>query len=206
MLESILILGGTNFIGRAFCEHLLKTSQHQVTILNRGITNPELFPSLKRLKCDRSDAAACIRSLAGTHWNHIVDFSGYTHEHIENIVANCRFDHYTYLSSSAVELSWPDDELFEMAKTKLWCEHVLQNASDQVLIVRAGYVVGKYDYTERFEHRGGVWVWKGTGDPVQPVVDLSLLVSLLTQLIFIGHVGVVRAGYSQPRIMQPIAN
>ncbi|HWA35625.1 MAG TPA: hypothetical protein VG737_15895, partial [Cyclobacteriaceae bacterium] len=39
----ILILGGTNFIGPAIVNSFL-SGGHKVTLLNRGITNPQLFP------------------------------------------------------------------------------------------------------------------------------------------------------------------
>ncbi len=38
----ILILGGTVFLGRALVEAALSRG-HQVTLFNRGRTNPELF-------------------------------------------------------------------------------------------------------------------------------------------------------------------
>lgn len=48
----ILMLGGTNFVG----PHLVRTALdhgHEVTLFNRGITNPHLFPELETLRGDR---------------------------------------------------------------------------------------------------------------------------------------------------------
>lgn len=202
-MQRMLVLGGTHFIGRTFCERAASHSHLQLTLLNRGVTNPHLFPNFQHLICDRDDFEACRSRLVDTHWDFIVDFSGYDHSHIENIVLHCRYDHYTFLSSSAVELSWPEDELFDMARNKLWCEHLLSNASARLLVIRPGFVVGGHDSSGRFERREGVWVWRGTCDPVQPLVQVEFLTNLMLEMIVRGHTGVVRAGYAKPRVLQP---
>ncbi|MCA9132257.1 MAG: glycosyltransferase [Planctomycetales bacterium] len=203
MSHRLLVLGGTHFLGRSFCECVLQHSAMQLTLLNRGQTNRDLFAEQPRLICDRNNGAACRAQLADTQWDYIVDFSGYEHQQIENIVTNCRCAHYTFISTSAVDLSGPGDELFFMAQNKLWCEHVVHNAVDKLLTVRAGYVVGHHDPSGRFEHRDGRWVWKGTEQPVQPVIEVEFLASLILQLIQLQHTGIVRAGYSQPRAIPP---
>jgi 2'-hydroxyisoflavone reductase len=199
-LKSILIAGGTRFIGRVFCEQVIQQGKYRPVLFNRGITNPDLFSEIERIRCDRNDADACRVLLGGQAFDHIVDFSAWTHSHVENLISNCRYGHYTLLSSSAVDLSWPEDELFPMAQNKLWCEHLVQSLERPCLIVRPGFVVGKYDNSQRFERRDAGWVWKGTTDPVRPVVDVQLLVNTILQLIQRGHTGIVRAGYSKPRL------
>ena len=49
----VLVLGGTHFLGPAIVNSLV-SRQHNVTLFNRGITNPDLYPSLARIKGDRS--------------------------------------------------------------------------------------------------------------------------------------------------------
>ncbi len=202
MIRNMLLLGGTGFIGSAFCRQVRSQSPYRLTLLNRGLSAPEAFADLEQLQADRNDAAACAAALAGRHWDYVVDFCGYEHAHIENVVCHCRFEHYTFMSTSAVELSWPADELFAMAQHKLWCEHLLAGATEHLLILRPGFVVGKEDPSQRFEPSGAHWVWKGTQDPVQPVVHVDLLVSLMLELISRNHCGVVRAGYQRPRLEQ----
>ena len=202
MTQSMLVLGGTGFISRVFCERVLSRSHLQLTLLNRGLSSPQLFEGVAKLTCDRNDADACAATLEHKRWDYIVDFSGYSHAHVENVVANCRFKHYTYLSTSAVELSWPEDELFTMARDKLWCEHLLAGASPQLLVIRPGFVVGPNDKLQRFEQHDGTWVWRGTNDPVQPVVHVEILTSLMLELVARQHTGIVRAGYSKPRVLQ----
>lgn len=193
----MLILGGTRFIGRAFCERVVHEGKFQIALLNRGVSSPELFPELERLSCDRNDREACRNGLAGRRFDCVVDFSAWQHAHIENIVTSCKFNHYTLLSSSAVDLSWPEDELFSMAQNKLWCEHLVQKTETPNLIVRPGFVVGKYDTTNRFERKSQGWVWRGTSDPVRPLIEVDFLIGMMTQLIERQQTGIVRAGYGR---------
>jgi 2'-hydroxyisoflavone reductase len=51
--KRVLLLGGTFFLGPALAEALV-ASGHTVTIFNRGVTNPELFPNLEKLRGYRS--------------------------------------------------------------------------------------------------------------------------------------------------------
>ena len=239
--KRILVLGGTAYIGRAFCRALIDRTSAKLTLLNRGQTNPNLFPKLPRILCDREDREACTKALHAEpsieaakngigsqpsgpildtltlrvervpaiseskkangpgrqHWDAIVDFSGQSHQHIQNIISNCDFDHYTFLSSSAVDLATPGDPYFGMAQNKLWCEHLITKRSPKTLIVRPGFVVGPNDYTNRFQKDGVTWHWLGTQNPVRPLVEVGLLVNTMLQLIEIGHTGVVRAGYGE---------
>ena len=54
--KQILVLGGTQMLGRDFVETLcLNNSPFTITLANRGITNPELFHDLKKIKIDRDE-------------------------------------------------------------------------------------------------------------------------------------------------------
>jgi len=48
----VLVLGGRDFFGPTMVETLLKRN-HKVTLFNRGLTNPQLFPQLKLVKGNR---------------------------------------------------------------------------------------------------------------------------------------------------------
>jgi len=52
--KHILVLGGTRFLGPAIVEAALADG-HTITLFNRGVTNPELFPHLEKLRGFRSD-------------------------------------------------------------------------------------------------------------------------------------------------------
>ena len=50
--RSVLVVGGTGFIGPHLVKALLE-SGHRVTLFNRGKTNTHLFPNLEKLRGDR---------------------------------------------------------------------------------------------------------------------------------------------------------
>ena len=194
--RTLLVLGGTSFIGRNFCELFLNQSPVPFTLLNRRKTNPSAFPSVPRIVCDRNDAEECKAQLAGAHWDRIVDFSGQQDPQIRNVLDACTCNHYTFVSSSAVDRSWPGDPLFSMAQNKLWCEHLVQRYVKNLLVVRPGFVCGRYDYTNRFDEVEGMWVWKGTLSHVHPMVRVEFLCSTLLYLVQQRRTGVFRAGYT----------
>jgi 2'-hydroxyisoflavone reductase len=70
----ILVLGGTSFLGPALVEASVAAG-HTVTLFNRGITNPELFPHLEKLRGFRSSDAGDqdLSSLAPRRFDVIVD-------------------------------------------------------------------------------------------------------------------------------------
>jgi nucleoside-diphosphate-sugar epimerase len=194
--QRILILGGTSFIGRCFCETLQQRYALSFTQLNRGLTNPGLFPGISVLKCDRNKENECRACLESTEWDSIVDFTAQEDHHVRNILSFCRCNHYTLVSSSVVDLSWPGDPLFSMAQNKLWCETLVTRYVKNVLVIRPGFVCGKHDYTNRFESIGGQWYWKGTRNLVFPMVRVEFLVNLMARMVRDRRTGIVRAGYS----------
>jgi 2'-hydroxyisoflavone reductase len=72
--KRILVLGGTLFLGPALVETLVAYG-HTVTLFNRGVTNPELFPRLEKLHGFRSPDAndQDLSSLAHRRFDVIVD-------------------------------------------------------------------------------------------------------------------------------------
>src|SRR5204863_252221 len=55
----LLILGGTSFVGRHLAEAALARGD-EVTLFNRGRTNPDLFPEAEKLRGDRDGGLAPI--------------------------------------------------------------------------------------------------------------------------------------------------
>lgn len=193
-MRKVLVLGGTGFIGRHFVETICTTPGVVVTLANRG-SGSSMFPALENLLVDRDDFNSCRQAFAGREWDHVYDFSGITDHRIAHTIATLDTEHYTFLSSSAVDLAMPNDPYLAMAKDKLWCETRVSSGFPS-LIVRAAFVVGKYDNTERFEQRFNDWVWKGTDELVRPAIEVEMLVSAMLTLGLSRHTGVVRAGYS----------
>jgi 2'-hydroxyisoflavone reductase len=52
----LLILGGTRFVGRHLAAAALAAG-HEVTLFNRGLSHPELFPQAEKLRGDRDLSA-----------------------------------------------------------------------------------------------------------------------------------------------------
>ena len=69
---SVLVLGGTGFIGPHMVRELLRRG-HSVTLFNRGRTNNELFPDIETIKGDRNGD---LQGLEGRSWDAVVDNSG----------------------------------------------------------------------------------------------------------------------------------
>ena len=60
----ILILGGTKFLGRAVAEDALERG-HELTLFNRGETDPGLFPEAERLRGNRRATSPRWRGAPG---------------------------------------------------------------------------------------------------------------------------------------------
>ncbi|MBK8979992.1 MAG: NAD-dependent epimerase/dehydratase family protein [Planctomycetes bacterium] len=104
--QRILMLGGTGFLGPAIVQCAIDRG-HQVTLFNRGRTDPGLFPELEQLRGNRrrpmrdgmpeQDLAA----LAGRDWDVVIDTSGYFTRNVED-TAKLLADHvahYVFVSS-----------------------------------------------------------------------------------------------------------
>jgi 2'-hydroxyisoflavone reductase len=74
----ILVLGGTKYVGPAFVREALSRN-HEVTLFNRGVTNPRLFPGLEQLRGNRfPEVGPGLSALTGSReWDVVVDFPAY---------------------------------------------------------------------------------------------------------------------------------
>jgi 2'-hydroxyisoflavone reductase len=164
----LLVLGGTKFLGRAAVESALERG-HQVTLFNRGETNPELFPQAERLRGDRDGD---LSALEGREWDAVIDPSGFVPRVLRASAELLRdaVGHYVFVSSISVyrEPYEPDfDEdapvfeveprteevLEEYAELKAACERLLAEVlPGSHASVRAGLIVGPHDSTGRFTY------------------------------------------------------
>jgi 2'-hydroxyisoflavone reductase len=165
----LLLLGGTKFLGRAVAEAALAAG-HELTLFNRGRTNPELFPEAEHLRGDRNGD---LRALEGRSWDAVVDPSGYVPRIVRASAELLRdaADHYTFVSSISVYRGFPQPGSDESAPVvelddprtedvqrhygglKVLCERVLEDVMPgQAAMVRAGLIVGPHDPTDRFTY------------------------------------------------------
>lgn len=162
----VLVLGGTRFVGRALVEVCLAAG-HDVTLFNRGRTNPHLFPDLETLPGDRgSDLSA----LAGREWDVVFDVAAYYPEVVQRSVealAGCT-DRYMFISTLSVyaDQSQPHDEDWPLltltdktpdgdlygARKAAGEAIVREGFGERALVVRAGMIVGPHDPTDRLTY------------------------------------------------------
>jgi 2'-hydroxyisoflavone reductase len=161
----ILVLGGTQFLGRHTVDTALARG-HDVTIFNRGQTRPELFPEVEKLRGDRDGNLDALR---GRAFDAVVDTSGYVPRIVrETIDALGDVGHYTFVSSISVyadastpptesspvaELTEPTEEWREAyGELKADCEDVVRERFTGAFIPRPGLIVGPWDPTGRFTY------------------------------------------------------
>jgi 2'-hydroxyisoflavone reductase len=174
----LLILGGTQFVGRHTVQAALDCG-HQVTLFNRGQTNADLFPTVERLRGDRGlrGSAADLTALRGRTWDAVIDVNGYVPRQVREVadVLRGNVGHYTFISTISVFEAFETPGLTETSKLaafpdstdptaeeitgetygplKVACESAVEEAfADHALIVRPGLVVGPDDHTDRFTY------------------------------------------------------
>ena len=102
--KSILVLGGTFFLGPAVVEAAL-AGGHTVTLFNRGVTNPELFPFVEKIRGFRSPNSddQNLAAFGKRHWDVVIDVwpsDPLLAESAARWLAQ-RTHHYLYVSSIA---------------------------------------------------------------------------------------------------------
>lgn len=203
----ILILGGTKFLGRHLVDAALATG-HEVTLFNRGKTNPNLFPNIETITGDREHD---IEKLAGREWDAVIDVAGYlprivrlSAEGLERSVKR-----YVYISSvsayagfSKIGINESDpvgkleDESVEeitgetYGPLKALCEKTVQDLyGDRALVIRPGLIVGPHDPTDRFTYwpvrvkRGGDMITPDRPQAPIQVIDVRDLSAFIIKLI-----------------------
>src|SRR4051812_27037374 len=96
----LLVLGGTKFLGRGIVDAALARG-HDVTLFNRGVTGPELYPGVESLRGDRDGD---LSALAGREWDAVIDPSGYMPRVVRASAELLRgsVGHYVFVSSISV--------------------------------------------------------------------------------------------------------
>lgn len=104
MTRSVLVIGGTRFVGRFLVARLVARAD-RVTLFNRG-TRPDPFGDrVERLVGDRT-TGDLERLLAGRTFDAVVDFAAYEGRDVERAIAALRgrIGHYVFVSTGSVYL------------------------------------------------------------------------------------------------------
>lgn len=179
MATKILILGGTQFVGRHLSEYLSQQPDLEVTLFHRGRTNPELFPDLQHILGDRNSSD--IAQIYSQDWDVVVDFSCYYPRPLLGLVQALSghvgryifvstvsvYDLEAFSSETLISESSPtvvcskaeeiDAEMVTYGKRKVACEQVLlQHTELNPVVFRPGLIYGPYDPTDRAYY----WLWR----------------------------------------------
>lgn len=192
----ILILGGTAFLGPAIVHHA-RTRGHEITLFNRGRTNPHLFPDLEKIQGDRKESHDALK---GRKWDVVIDTSGY-YPRVVNDAAKAlagNVGQYIFISSVSVyaDFSQPglteespvgtiEDETVEeitgqtYGPLKALCEQAAERAMPgRACNIRPGLIVGPMDRSDRFTYwpvrvaKGGEVLVPDKPETVTQVIDV----------------------------------
>lgn len=164
------MLGGTAFLGRAVVEAALARGD-SVTLFNRGLTNPKLYPEAQRL---RGDLGSNVDALRAGAWDAAIDLDPVTlprvlrryaallEEAVGRFVFVSTISVYSDSSQPIDERSPvhepPDPEPDEFVEgeyggLKVGCERTVRAIfGDRCTIVRPGLIAGPHDPTDRFTY------------------------------------------------------
>lgn len=185
----LLVIGGSQFVGRHLVEHALSAG-YEVTMFNRGKTNPGIYPDVEEIHGDRDGG---LDALKGRSWDVVVDTCGYVPRIVQQSaeLLQDNVGKYVFVSSISVYQDFNDsdeaegalqtleDETIEAVTgasyggLKVLCENVVTEIyGERAINVRAGFIVGRYDVAWRMPHlihRYDSAGEKLAGRPEQPV-------------------------------------
>ena len=196
----ILVLGGTQFVGRHIVEVLLRAG-HFVSILNRGISNDPLPIPVERLRGDRDRGVAGLDALSGRTWDVCVDVCGYTAMQVRSSVERLcpKVGRYVFVSAVSVYgnpasgpvyethplVSAADEGVSEVTgetygPLKVTCERIVQDRfSERCTLLRPQVIAGPYDPLDRFSYwvrraaQGGEMLAPGNGHDFLQYIDAA---------------------------------
>jgi 2'-hydroxyisoflavone reductase len=170
-MEKLLLFGGTNFIGRNLLNDLIRLNKFEITIFNRGKTNPNLFTNIKKIIGDRETDD--INLIKDKKFDYIIDMSCYYPNSFEKLlnIIDYKPKKYIFISTCSVydtELNnnalhdessavlgctieeRTADIMLTYGNKKAECERILINSDLPYIIFRPGLVYGEFDHTDRF--------------------------------------------------------
>lgn len=168
----IIFIGGTKFVGRNMVELALKQG-HEVSIIQRGKTNKDIFSNTIKYYGDRAHLEEFVPE--NSKFDMVIDTCGY---HPAIVEKSCRFfknktDKYIFISTCSVYKDFSVFGLNEQSEVqkadsipdekapitgenygflKALCENIVKDyfAERNYLILRPCIIVGQYDDTNRF--------------------------------------------------------
>lgn len=194
----LLVIGGTRFLGRAIVNYALGAG-HEVTLFNRGQSNPDLFEGEVETLIGNRDGGLDV--LDGRSFTAVIDTCGYIPRLVRDSATKLKdaIEHYTFISTLSVysdttqtgqdesgPLGTIEDETVEevtgetYGPLKVLCEQAASEVmgAENALHVRAGLIVGPHDLSDRFTYwpvrvaRGGEVLAPGAPDRAAQFIDV----------------------------------
>jgi 2'-hydroxyisoflavone reductase len=216
----ILFIGGTVFLGRATVEAALARG-HEVTLFNRGRSDPDAYPQVEHLHGDRDGNLDALR---GRRFDAAVDTCGYVPRVVRQsaeLLAEA-VDRYVFVSSlsayaepaavgateEAPLVRMPEGTSEDTEEVngeiygplKVLCEEEVEKAlPGRALLIRPGLIVGPYDRTDRFTywpwraHRGGQILAPGRPERGVQFIDVRDLGAWIVHLLETARAGAYSA-------------
>ncbi|HEY3779498.1 MAG TPA: hypothetical protein VGL56_00335 [Fimbriimonadaceae bacterium] len=182
----ILLIGGTIFLGKNIVEAALAAG-HEVTLFNRGKTNPELFPEIEKVRGDRLEG---FKPIEGREFDCVIDTCAYFPRAVK--ISRTAFPnaHYVFISTISVyseldkvglkdgdavgTLEDPTTEVItggSYGPLKALCENVVRDSGGSFTIIRPGLIIGPDDPTDRFTYWPVRMAEAGEGSVLVPDVN-----------------------------------
>lgn len=204
--KSLLILGGTGFIGPHITDAAMARGW-RVTHFNRGKRDPDGVPGVETLIGDRKGQ---IDALRGRKWDAVIDDTGYIPKFCrmsaDLLAPNVGFAVFVSSISAYADFLQPRDESAPTGvltdpqveqvtnetygPMKAACERAtLEAFSGRSCVVRPGYIVGPKDGNDRFPFwpvryaRGGEMLVPGTSDDPIQLIDARDLAAWMIGLV-----------------------
>lgn len=170
-MKNILVIGGSYFAGRVFVERLAELPGYAVCVFNRGnVVLP--VDGVQQITGDREVLDHITSRIPQRHWEVVVDFCGYSSEHIHTVIQGLsgKVDHYIFLSTTSVyapeneppvrengiKVAQSQTDLGEFADygLKKWqaeCQLIKEcsNHGFSYTILRPAIIYGRYNYARR---------------------------------------------------------
>lgn len=172
----VLILGGTQFVGRTIVEHLLSHKpEWKLTLCNRGKSAPEVFAQLPLIVADREEGD--MSAVSSQTWDVVIDVSSYYPDSLRDFLKSLKAGRYVYISTASVyrmgedkppyseqmpTVECPDEmrgneEMLSYGMRKRACElELLEAAHLNPVILRPSIIYGPYDPYDRHYY----WLWR----------------------------------------------
>lgn len=172
----LLIIGGTLFLGKHIVKYALEKG-HDVTIFNRGKSNPNLFDNVKHIQGDRNSD---LEKLSDEKWDAVIDTCGYFPKQVKMSAEYLKdkAEVYCFVSTISVYKDMKQkgsDENYPLGTTddvdadkitgenygplKALCEKAVIDVfgESKSFIPRPGLIVGPDDISDRMNY----WVLRG---------------------------------------------